>query len=156
MSGRTLETKLSRFQLSYRTTPHITTGVTPAELLMKMKLQTNLFRLRPSTSTTVLLNQDHQKFYQNRTAKMRMFHKGQEVFAQNFNGSLRWLTGHVLDGIDALSFLIKLQDRRVIHHHQDDMRARLCSSKPMSPTPVNNLGLEQIESRLPQQLSTAP
>ena len=56
MSGGTLKTKLSRFLLSYRTTPHNTTGVTLAELLKKMKLQTNLDRLRPSTSATVLLN----------------------------------------------------------------------------------------------------
>ena len=91
MSVGTLETKLSWFLLSYRITPHITTAVTPAELLMKRKLQTNLNRLRPSTSTTVILSQDHQKFYRDWTAKMRMFHKGQEVLAQNFNISPRWL-----------------------------------------------------------------
>ena len=56
MSGGTLETKLLWFLLSYRITPHTTTGVTPAELLMKRKLQTNLDRLRPSTSTTLLLS----------------------------------------------------------------------------------------------------
>ena len=35
------------------------------------------------------------------------------------------------------------------------MRARLCSSEPMSPTPVNNPESEQIESRLPPQPDTA-
>ena len=48
MSGGTLETKPSWFLLSYMTTPDTTTGVTPAELLMKRKLQTNLDRLKPS------------------------------------------------------------------------------------------------------------
>ena len=38
MSGGTLETKISRFLLTYRTIPHTTTGITPAELLMKRKL----------------------------------------------------------------------------------------------------------------------
>ena len=56
MSDGTLETKLSRFQLFYRTTPYTTNGVTPAELLIKRKLQINLDRLRPSTSTTILLS----------------------------------------------------------------------------------------------------
>ena len=106
MSGGTLETKLSRFLFSYWSTPHTTTGVTPAELLIKRKLQTNIDWLRPSTSTTVLLSQD-QKFHHDRTAKMRMFHKGQEIFAQNFNSSPGWLAGHVLKGTVALSFLIK-------------------------------------------------
>lgn len=61
MSGGTLETRLSWFLLSYSKTLHTTTGVRPAELLMKRKLQSNLDRLRPSTSTTVFLSQDHQK-----------------------------------------------------------------------------------------------
>ena len=108
MSVRTLETKLSHFLLSYRTTLHLTTGVIPAELLMKRKSQTNLDRLRPSTSTPVLLSQNHQKFHHDKTSKMQMFHKGLEVFAQNFNISPRWLARHVLEGIDALPFLIKL------------------------------------------------
>ena len=77
-------------------------------------------------------------------------------FAQNFNYSLGWLAGHVLEDIDALSFLIKLQDQQVIRRHQDHMRACLCSSEPMSPTPVNNPRPEQIESRLPPQLDIAP
>ena len=150
MSGETLETKLSWFLLSYRTTPHTTTE----ELLMKRKLQTNLDRLRRYTFTTVLLSQDHQNIHHDRTAKMWIFHKGQEVFAQNFNNSPEWLAGHLLEGIDALSFLIRLQDGRVIQ--QDYMRAHLCSSELMSLTPVNNPGPEQIESRLPPQLNTAP
>ena len=80
LRGGTQETKLSRFLLTNKTTPQTTTGVTPAELLMKRKLQTNLNRLRPSTSITVLLSQDHQKFHHERTVKKRMFHKGQEGF----------------------------------------------------------------------------
>ena len=55
-----------------------------------------------------------------------------------------WLTGNVLKIIYALSFLIKLQDGRVIRRHQDHMWARLCSSELISPTPVNNPGPEQI------------
>ena len=156
MSGGTLETKLSWFLFSYRTIPHTTNGVIPAELQVKRKFQTNLDRLRPSTSTTELLSQDHQKFHHDRTVKMQMLLKGLEVFAQNFNSWPWWLARHVLEGIDALSFLIKLQDGWVIWCHQDHMRVCLCSSEPMSPTPVNNPGLEQIESRLPPQLETVP
>ena len=87
---------------------------------------------------------------------MRMFHKGQEVFTQNFNCSPGWLAEHVLEGIDALFFLIKLQDGRVIRRHQNHTRARLYSFEPMSPTPVNNPRPEQIESRLSPQPDTAP
>ena len=34
-----LDTRLARFLFSYRTTPHTTTGVSPAELLMNRKLR---------------------------------------------------------------------------------------------------------------------
>ena len=101
----------------------------------------------PSTSTSVLLSQNHQKFHHDRTAKIWTFRKGQEIFAQNFNGSPRWLARHVLEGIDALSFLIKLQDERVIQHHQEHMRVCLCFSEPMSPTLVNHPDPEQMEWR---------
>ena len=83
ISGGTLEIKLSRFLLFYRTTSYTTTRVIP-ELLMKRKLQTNLEMLKPSTSTTVLLSQDHQKFHHDRAVNMQMFHKGQEIFSPEF------------------------------------------------------------------------
>ena len=48
MEGGSVQTKLSRFLLSYHTTPHSTTGVPPAELLMKRRLHTQLSQtLRP-------------------------------------------------------------------------------------------------------------
>ena len=39
--------KITSFLLSYRTTPHTTTGCTPAELLMNRRLRTSLDLLRP-------------------------------------------------------------------------------------------------------------
>ena len=103
---------------------------------------------RPSTSTIVFLSQDHQEFHHDRTAKMRMFHKGLEVFAQNFNSSPGWLAGHILEGIEALSILINLQDGRVIRCHQDHTRTRFCSSEPMSPTPETRANWIKIATTL--------
>ena len=42
-----VQTKLSRFLLSYRTTPNATTGLTPSELLLKCRIRTRLDRLKP-------------------------------------------------------------------------------------------------------------
>ena len=56
-----LNTKLARFLLHYRTTPHSTTGLTPAELLMGRSLQTHLDMLRPDISARVENRQLSQK-----------------------------------------------------------------------------------------------
>ena len=53
MEGRSLKTKLARFLLRYRITPHSTTGVSPVELLMNRQLQTQLTHLRPSVRDRV-------------------------------------------------------------------------------------------------------
>lgn len=44
MGEGSIQTKISRFLLRYRTTPHSTTGVPPSEVLMKRKLHTQLDR----------------------------------------------------------------------------------------------------------------
>ena len=51
-----LKTKLARFLLHYRTTPHATTGTTPAELLMGRPLRTLLDLMRPNISAKVRTN----------------------------------------------------------------------------------------------------
>jgi len=48
-----LETCLSRFLFNYRTTPHTTTDVSPAELLMNLKLRSSLDLLSPSVKDKV-------------------------------------------------------------------------------------------------------
>ena len=47
MTEGSLRQKLARFLFSYRTTPHSTTGVSPAELLMNRKLKSVLDLLNP-------------------------------------------------------------------------------------------------------------
>ena len=53
MTGGTVETKLSRFLMSYRVRPHATTGVSPVEMLMKRKLCTRLDAIRPNIQVRV-------------------------------------------------------------------------------------------------------
>lgn len=52
----TLHQKLTRFLLTYRSTPHSTTGVSPAELFLKHQLRTRLDILRLSLERKVALN----------------------------------------------------------------------------------------------------
>jgi len=58
MEGGIVQTKLSQFLLKYRTTPHSTTGVPPAQMLMKKKTRTRL----PNTASQLRLKQGYQKY----------------------------------------------------------------------------------------------
>ena len=62
----TLETKLSRFLFQYRLTPHSTTGVSPAELLLGRRPRSHLDQIRPDLRSKVQkqldrLKQDHDR-----------------------------------------------------------------------------------------------
>ena len=52
--GGTVQMKVSRFLFQYRTTPHSTTRVSLAELLLNRKLRNHLDLLRPDLTTKVL------------------------------------------------------------------------------------------------------
>ena len=82
MEDGSVQTKLSRFLLSYRTTPHSTTGVPPAELLMKRRLHTHLNQLVPSIADRVRNKQSQQKAAHDYHAKEREILEGQAVYAQ--------------------------------------------------------------------------
>ena len=84
MEEGSVQTKLSRFLLSYQTTPHSTTGVPPAELLMKRKLHTQLNRLIPSIANRVQDKQSQQKTAHDYHAKEREMVEGQAVYAKDF------------------------------------------------------------------------
>ena len=48
--GRSLKTRLAQFLLSYRSTPHATTNVSPSELFLQRKIRTRFDLLKPSTA----------------------------------------------------------------------------------------------------------
>ena len=56
-----LTDRLAKFLFNYRTTPHTTTGVTRAELLLGRNLQTRFHKLYPSRREDVEKHQAQQK-----------------------------------------------------------------------------------------------
>ena len=59
----TVPQKLARFLLTYRATPHATTGVAPAELFLKQQVHTRLNLLKPSVEDHGHDKQVEQKQY---------------------------------------------------------------------------------------------
>ena len=86
-SGGTLRSRLARFLLTYRTTPHTTTGVTPAELLLGRCLRTRLSCVRPDIAARVQDKQAQQQSHHDMSKSAVSFGPGQKVWLRQFSPS---------------------------------------------------------------------
>lgn len=72
-----------QFLFQYRSTPHSTMGVSPAQLLMRHGLLTRLDQMRPSVSSWVTRAQAHQKAGHDQLSHDRQSKLGDSVFVRN-------------------------------------------------------------------------
>ena len=98
MTEGTLQQKLARLLFSYRTTPHSTTGVCPAELLMNRKLKSALDLVNPSRQVTT-----HDKQVQSRS-----FSLGDIVYVRNYGQGPKWIHGTILDRAGPYNFSVQV------------------------------------------------
>ena len=104
--------QLMSFLLSYRTTPHCTTGETPASLYLLRSVRTRLDLLYPEVlKDTILKKQTEQKDYHDQHAHMRQFVIGQRVLARNYCPGAKWLTGTIMDRQGPLSYRVQVGDK---------------------------------------------
>ena len=109
--ARSLKHSLADFLLRYRTTPHSTTGISPAELLMKRRLRTQLSLVKPTLAQAIETKQEKQKeckdlknhrerqLSENDTARVRNTH---------VNGnSEKWILGTVVKVCGPRNYLVK-------------------------------------------------
>ena len=103
--------QLMSFLLSYRTTPHCTTGETPVSLFLLRSVRTRLDLMYPEVKDTVMKKQAEQKDYHDQHAHMRQFDIGQRVLARNYRPGDKWLTGTILDKLGPLSYRVQVGSR---------------------------------------------
>ena len=137
-----IQERLSKFLFTYRLTPHSTTGVAPAELLMGRRPQARLDNLHPDLAEHVEHRQAKQKQSHDCSKPLRNFGIGDSVFAQNFTSNLpRWLAGVITEVTGPLSYVVKLTDGASVCRHVDAIRHRECNTTPASPPNVPSLPL---------------
>ena len=90
---RQMSHRLAGFLLTYRTTPHSTTGVSPCELLVGRHLRTHWYLLKPDSSQNVCQRQAKQTERRNQHARFRRFDIGQSVMVKNFGSGDSWIAG---------------------------------------------------------------
>ena len=129
----TIESRLARFLSKYRLTPHSTTGISPAELLLKRRPRSRLDLLHPDIGQRVRKCQNRQKQGHDSSVSARSMIEGDKVWVRNFSEGPRWLPGSIAEVRGPLSYLIRLEDGQEVRRHVDHVRARNTTGLTGSP-----------------------
>ena len=116
-----LETRVFRFLFKYRTTPHSTTGIAPAEMLMSRKPRSRLDVLHPDVRQR---EQKKQKELHDQHAVDRQLRPGDLVYSREFGKQQKWCPGVINTQTEPVSYTIQLEDDREVHRHQDQVIKR--------------------------------
>jgi hypothetical protein len=119
-----LETRVFRFLFKYRTTPHSTTGIAPAEMLMSRKPGSRLDVLHPDVRQRVQNQQKKQKELHDQHAVDRQLRPGDLVYSREFGKQQKWCPGVINTQTEPVSYTIQLEDDREVHRHQDQVIQR--------------------------------
>ena len=149
-----IETAIARFLFHYRTTPHSTTGVSPAELLLGRQPRTHNVLLRPSITNRVRNAQQRQTSSHDVRVKERTFNLSDPVYVKNFHKQdSQWLPGEITKINGPRTFTITLTTGKVVRRHIEHIRLRTCddhvkgseddydflqSSQPPTAEPIDN------------------
>ena len=170
IEGGSLKTKLSRFLLKYRVTPHSTTGVPPAQLLMKRYVRTQLDLVRPSTNDRVTVIQGKHKLAHDNHTKERDLKVGDPVYVRDFRHAKTWIPGVITEKTCPVSAKIQLTNGNIGQRHQDHVRARtnplqtqedtynedtLMVPDPQNPEPDDQPDQAELPQPMPQPANRA-
>lgn len=171
-SGLSMDHQLANLLLSYRSTPHTTTGVPPAELFLKRQLRTRLTLLRPDQEATIRQKQRQQKEQHDHDSKqLRTFQPGDHVAVRQFRGPEKWVPGIIVQSLGTVGYMVNINNR-VTHVHVDHIVAappsaplqdtQVTEAHPYSPDRPTDLTAEvrspahPPKPSLPETLSPVP
>ena len=117
--GLLLNQRLTEFLFSYRSTPHSTTGISPAELFVQRRLKTKFDLLRPDRKKVVTSRQCGQKPH-SRNAVLRSYPVGSDVMVRDYR----------LADKGPVTYEVGLGSGNIVKRHIDQLTQRL------APLPV--------------------
>ena len=119
----TLKSKIARFLLSYRNTPHPETGRSPAFLMTGRPLRSMFDLLKPDPSLSYP-----------KSLPIVKFDIGQQVLVRDFSSlGEKWLQGTIVNRLGAYLFLVQVGDN-FIKRHVDQMLLNSDSSLQNPPS----------------------
>ena len=122
-SGRPLSHRLANFLLSYRTTPHATTGKSPSQLFLKRDIRTRFDLLKPDCERHVLEKQSQQKESHDKAHyRDRKWFIGQRVMARNVRPGPNWIPATIVEVQGPVTYLVETEDGQVWKCHLDQLK----------------------------------
>ena len=120
-----VQTKLSQFLLCYHNTSNSTTGLTPAELLLKRKVCTRLDLLRPNVAERVSQKQASAKLNNDKKVSARDFELGESIFVENLvkQEQPKWIPGTIIERMGSVMYCVQVGEQ-IWRRHADQLRAR--------------------------------
>ena len=128
--------QISRFLLTYRTTPHATTGVTPAHLFYGRELRIRLSLVKPSVHDDVQRKQSTMIS----VAKYREFFPGDQVTVKDIRHET-WWPGTIAERSAPKTYVVVLADGRVWKRHIDHIRRSGTSVSPLNESSSSEANL---------------
>jgi len=120
-SGMSKHEALYKYLFSYRTTPHCTTNVTPAELQLGRKLRTRFDIVKP-TVEQIIKNQDKQK-HCFRGHRDVTFETDETVMVKDYSKN-NWRPAEICEQISPVTYNVKTDDNRIWKRHVDQIKSR--------------------------------
>ncbi|CAF1460993.1 unnamed protein product [Adineta ricciae] len=124
--GGSVTEALMKFLFNYRTTPHATTGQTPAELFLKRPLRTVLDLLRPNYAEATRLAHNRYQVNFDKKSKERYFTEGDKVLVRDFRASstkTQWKPGSLIHRQGSRLWLVKVGDQ-TWRRHENQLQFR--------------------------------
>ncbi|XP_054708231.1 uncharacterized protein K02A2.6-like [Uloborus diversus] len=111
--------KIQRFLLMYRSTPHSTTGKSPAELFLGRHIRTTLHLLHPCTSSHVEKKQVEQKFYHDRShSRNSSFSPNQIVWVRSHRSKQKWTQGTLVKPKGFNTWVVNIDGKFFLAHNE--------------------------------------
>ena len=118
---------LDKFLFKYRMTPHSTTGISPAELLLGRKLRNRLDLLWPMSkiASNVSEKQEHQRRWHTNHPREVDWKTNDPVMVKSFARlGPKWTPAAITECTGPVSYKCELEDGRIIKRHQDQIHSR--------------------------------